>query len=257
MARAPRFARLRAWYAGHPFLTVAAVAFVAGALVVGGWLLPDTFRTVEAKVPNVVGLQFADARRRLEAAGFDATEGENQTHPTAPKGSVLGQLPGPGSLEARGTTVILDVSLGAKRGTVPDLAGLTRREAEQALAAAGFDLGDVSERIDARPRGEVIATVPRTGMSVLQPAAVSIVLSAGPDAVTVPDMAGMPVEEALLLIEQLGLAAGPMKADSASTQPEGTVAAQQPRAGALLSRGAAVTLTIARPSPSLEFEPTP
>ena len=257
MARAPRFARLRAWYARAPFTTVALLGFVTGLVMVGAWLLPDTFRTVEAKVPNVVGLQFADAKKRLEAAGFDATEGESQNHLTAPKGSVLGQLPTPGALEARGTTVILDVSLGAKRGTVPAVAGLTRREAELALAAAGFDLGDVSERIDQRPRGEVIATVPRIGTSVLQPAAVSLVLSAGPDAVTVPDMAGMPVEEALALIAQLGLAPAPVKADSASTQPEGTVSAQSPRAGALLSPGAPVTLTIARPRPAEEFVPEP
>lgn len=249
MARTQRFARLRGWYASRPFVTVGALSFLTGFVLVALWLLPDTFRTVEAKVPNVVGLQFADAKSRLQAAGFDATEGESQNHPTAPKGSVLGQLPAPGALEARGTTIILDVSLGAKRGTVPNVAGLTRREAEQALGAAGFDLGDVTERIDARPRGAVVATVPAIGQSVLQPAAVSLVLSAGPDAVTVPSFTGMPVEEALALIGQIGLVAGPTKADSASTQPEGTVVMQSPRSGAFLAPGGTVTLTIARPAP--------
>lgn len=258
MARTtPRFARLRDWYARRPFVTVGGLSFVAGFVIVALWLLPDTFRTVESKVPNVVGLQFADARARLQAAGFEATEGESQNHPTAPKGSVLGQLPSPGALEARGTTIILDVSLGAKRGTVPNVAGLTRREAELALATSGFDLGDVTERVDARPRGEVVATVPAIGQSLLQPAAVSLVVSAGPDAVAVPTFVGMPVEEALALIEQVGLVAGPVRSDSSSTQPEGTVAAQSPRSGALLPPGGTVILTIARPAPAVPDDETP
>ncbi len=247
MARA---AGLRGLFARRPFVTTALVAFVAGFLAVGAYLLPETFRTVEAKVPNVVGLLFADARSRLQAAGFEAAEGERQNHPTAPKGSVLGQLPAPGSLEVRGATIILDVSLGAKRGTVPTVAGLTRREAELALAAAGFDLGDVTERIDRAARGVVIGSTPAAGQSLLQPAAVSLVLSAGPDAVSIPDLVGMPVEEALALLGQLGLATAPAKADSTSTQPEGSVAAQSPRAGALTAPGTAVTLTIARPRPA-------
>ena len=241
---------LRGAFGRAPFLSTALVAFAIGFLAVGAYLLPDTFRTVEAKVPNVVGLQYADAKSRLQAAGFEAGEGEKQNHPTAPRGSVLGQLPLPGSLEVRVAPVLLAVALGARRGPVPQLAGRSRREAELALAAAGFDLGDVTERIDRAARGVVIATVPAAGQSLLQPAAVSLVLSAGPDAIAIPDLAGMPAEEALALLGQLGLVAAPVKADSTSTLPDGAVAAQAPRAGALAPPGTAVTLTIARPRPA-------
>ncbi|MCU0626532.1 MAG: PASTA domain-containing protein [Gemmatimonadaceae bacterium] len=250
MARSPRFARLRGAFAQHPFIATALTAFAAGFVVVALWLLPDTFRTVEAKVPNVVGLLYDDAKARLQQAGFDAAEGETLTHPTAPRGSVLGQLPEPGALEARGATITLDVSLGPKRGTVPDLVGMSRAEAERALQSAGFDLGAVTERIDQRPRGEIVASTPAVGTSVLQPASVAIVVSAGPDALSMPDLIGMPAEEALSIIGQVGLVAGSAQADSSSTQPEGSVARQSPRAGALVPPGTTVTLTISRPRPA-------
>ncbi|MDZ7631393.1 MAG: PASTA domain-containing protein [Gemmatimonadaceae bacterium] len=70
-------------------------------------------------------------------------------------------------------TVLLDVSLGTKRGTIPNVIGMSRDAAVKSLEAAGFDTPqDVTERLDKRPRGEVIATTPRIGTTIPQPASV-------------------------------------------------------------------------------------
>jgi eukaryotic-like serine/threonine-protein kinase len=245
---ASRFARLRAYAAERPIRSTAVGGFLAGFIAVALWLLPQTLIRGESAVPNVVGLLYSDAAARLSAAGFAVKTGESLYHPTAPKTSVLGQSPAPGVKSAKGNDVTLDVSLGAKRGTVPNVMGMTRDAAAKALEESGFDVAsDVVEKLDKRPRGEVVAATPRIGSTVLQPATVKLTVSAGPDAIGVPALVGMPMDDALALLGQLGLTAAPTRDDSASTQPDGVVSGQRPAANAPAAPGSAVTLTISRP----------
>ena len=245
---APRFVRLRDFVSRRPVLSTAIGGFLAGFLGVALWLLPQTLIRGESAVPNVVGLLYSDAAARLSAAGFAVTTGESLYHPTAPKTSVLGQSPAPGIKSQKGNDVTLDVSLGAKRGTVPNVMGMAREAAAKAVEAAGFDVAaDVVEKLDKRPRGEVLAATPRIGSTVLQPATVKFTISAGPDAIGVPALVGMPVDDALALIGQLGLTAAATRVDSSSSQPDGYVSGQRPAANAPAIPGSAVTLTISRP----------
>jgi eukaryotic-like serine/threonine-protein kinase len=249
--------RLRTLVGRFPLLTTVLVGFVLGYMAIAAWLLPGAFAKTESSVPNVVGLLYTDASARLSAAGFKVKTGESIFHPTAPKGSVLGQLPAPGVKGVKGNEVTLDVSLGTKKGTVPDVVGLLRDAATKAIEAAGFDVsGDAIEKLDQRPRGEVLGTTPKVGSTVVQPSSVRLTISAGPDAIGVPSLIGMPVEEALALIGQLGLTPGQTRTDSSSTQPEGFVSGQRPSANSPASPGSTVTLTVSRPrAPRDSVEP--
>lgn len=243
-----RLARLRDAMSQRPVLSTAIGGFLIGFLGVALWLLPQTLIRGESAVPNVVGLLYSDAAARLSAAGFAVKTGESLYHATAPKTSVLGQSPAPGVKSAKGNDVTLDVSLGAKRGTVPNVMGMAREAAEKVIEAAGFDLAaDVVEKLDKRPRGEVLSTTPRIGSTVLQPSVVKLTISAGPDAIGVPALVGMPVDDALALLGQLGLTAAPTREDSTSSQPDGYVSGQRPAANAPAVPGSAVTLTVSRP----------
>ena len=244
----PAVRRIRELVTQRPIVSTAIGGFAVGFLIVAALLLPGAISKSESAVPNVVGLLFTDASARLTAAGFKAKTGESLYHPTAPKNSVLGQTPAPGVKALKGNEVTLDVSLGAKKGTIPNVVGMTRDAATKELETAGFDVpGDATERLDARPRGEVLATTPRIGTTVLQPSAVRLTVSAGPDAIGVPSLIGMPVEDALALIGQLGLNAAPARTDSSGSQPEGFVSAQRPAANSPAAPGTTITLTVSHP----------
>ena len=244
----PRIRRIREIIARRPIVSTAIGGFAFGFLAAATFLLPGALLKSESAVPNVVGLLYADASARLNAAGFKGRTGESLYHPTAPKSSVLGQTPAPGVKALKGNEVTLDVSLGAKKGSVPNVVGMTRDAATKELEAAGFDVPpDIIERLDSHPRGEVLATTPRIGTTVLQPSPVRLTVSAGPDAIGVPSLVGMPVEDALALIGQLGLIAGPARVDSTGTQPEGFVSAQRPAANTPTTPGSAVSLTVSHP----------
>lgn len=244
----PRLRPIREFIARRPIISTAIGGFTLGFLIAALFLLPGAFLKSESVVPNVVGLLFTDASARLSAAGFKGKTGESLYHPTAPKGSVLGQTPAPGVKALKGNDITLDVSLGPKKGTVPNVVGMTREAATTELEKAGFDVpAEVTERLDKRPRGEVLATTPRIGTTVLQPSPVRLTISAGPDAIGVPSLVGMPVEDALALIGQLGLTAGAAREDSSSKQPDGFVSGQRPAANTPVTPGSTIGLTISRP----------
>jgi eukaryotic-like serine/threonine-protein kinase len=248
---------IRRFASRRPFLTTGLTGFSIGFAAVAVYLLFGAVSRVDLPVPNVTGLLYDDAAARLKAAGFKVATGEEQFHPTAPKQSVLAQEPLPNAKAAKGSTVSLDVSRGPKRGTVPNLLGMSRADAEKAIEQAGFDMGSVTERLDQKPRGEVIAVSPAIGQSVLQPAPVNITVSAGPDALGTPALIGMPVEDALALIGQLGLTAGSVRTDSSSTQPDGFVSAQRPAANTPVTPGTTITLTVSRPRPNAPEDTVP
>jgi len=252
-----RGGRVRRWIGRFPILFTAIIGFVVGFAGIAFVLLPGVMQRSEAAVPNVVGLLFSDAAARLSAAGFTAKTGESLFHQTTPKNSVLAQMPAPGVKALKGDEIILDVSLGAKKGAVPDIIGSSRDDAVAALEKAGFDAPtDIVERLNARPRGEVLAVTPAVGTTLTQPATVKLTLSAGPDALGVPSLIGMPLEDALALLGQLGLLAGPSRDDFSGVQPVNHVVSQRPGANAPVSPGSTVTLTISQPrAPSTDSTP--
>jgi hypothetical protein len=65
-------------------------------------------------------------------------------------------------------------------GVAPPVIGLSEESARTLVLAAGFALGGVSSVASDRPIGEVVATFPEPGERVPLPAAINLILSAGP-----------------------------------------------------------------------------
>jgi serine/threonine-protein kinase len=131
---------------------------------------------------------------------------------------------------------------------VPPLIGLTVAQAEQLLENEGLNLGEVSEREDAAPRGQVIASSPPTATRVPVPSVVTLVVSTGPKTVQLPDIVGQSGSQARSLLEQLGFRVV-VQVDSFSTMPAGTVVDQDPAGGRSVRAGSRVTLTVSGAAP--------
>lgn len=181
------------------------LAYLAAAFVVfpsGGVISEDS------RIPAVTGLPYESAQTELRRAGFRAVQGESRFHATAPKGTVLEQSPPGGAKELTGATVTLAVSGGQATQPIPNVVGMSRDAAEQALETAGFDAGPVESRASDKPAGEVIDTRPRPGTSATVPSSVAIVVSSGPDMATTPDLVGLSLAQARQLITSAGLVEG-------------------------------------------------
>lgn len=232
-----------------PYVVTAAAGFLLAYLVVLFFVFPTALVPDEGDLPDVVGLHVDDAVQRLREAGFDGTPGDSRFHATAPEGVVLQQSPPGGSRQPRGAVATLATSKGQLESEVPRLIGLTRRQATAALTNAGLELGDVQMRESEAPRGEVIAADPVAGTVVPMPTAVRLVVSSGPTALAMPDLAGQSYPQARALLEQLGLRPEPPTFDSTSYMPEYTVLGQEPAGGTRVRPGTRVTLRVAGRAP--------
>jgi eukaryotic-like serine/threonine-protein kinase len=186
----------------------------------------------DGKIPNVIGLAFDAAAQRLQQAGFTAERGEMRLQAAAPRLTVVQQTPEAGSVQQLGSAVTLDLSAGVQTGTVPNVVGLLQQAADSLLAAAGFSVAeDVTLNESDQPRGTVLESNPRAGAHASLPAAVALTVSAGPANVTVPDLVGRTVEEARVLLEQLGLILGDITvAGGGDLKPGAAVLSQMPAA---------------------------
>jgi eukaryotic-like serine/threonine-protein kinase len=232
-----------------PYVIVATAGFLAAYLVVFFFVFPTDVIPDERKVPNVVGLPFDKAVQSLDSAGFRARQGQRRYNSTQPPEVVLAQTPPAGSIEQKAADVVLDVSAGQRTGEVPRVIGQTAQQAQVAIENAGLDVAEIREQVSERPRGEVLAVLPAEGENVQIPSGIIVTVSSGPSTVRVPDVMGRQLGEARSVLEQLGLVAGTVTADSTSVEAPNTVIAQSPAAGSPVRAGRKVDLTVSPRAP--------
>jgi beta-lactam-binding protein with PASTA domain/CHASE2 domain-containing sensor protein len=201
--------------------------------------------TVTPRVPRVVGLQLKDAESALRDAGFDVRVHEQITG-RAPVGTVVSQRPEAETEATVGQRVTVVVE-GAS-AEVPNLQGLPLAEARAVLAQTGMALGTVSDELRPGMRaGMVLSQGRRPGERVSPGTRVAVVISA--EGVTVPDVSGRPVKDALAVLTRVGLAST-AQATASSAQKAGSVTGQSPVAGTLVRRGTLVTVFYVQPPPA-------
>jgi eukaryotic-like serine/threonine-protein kinase len=93
-----------------PYAVTIIGGFLIAYLIVAFFVFPSGVVPGNAKVPNVTGLQFDDAAKRLAQVGFKAARGDQEYREATPDGTVLVQDPRPGTKEPEGSSVTLTVS---------------------------------------------------------------------------------------------------------------------------------------------------
>jgi serine/threonine-protein kinase len=239
-----------------PYLIAAAGGFLIAYTAVFLFAFPAEVLPDDGILPNVVGKSFEDATIALTKAGFPAQQGETRFSRTVAANVVLQEDPPAGSRQKRGTNVVLALSGGQKAAEVPVTTNMSQQQARISIENTGLVMGNVSEQLSDAPRGLVIATSPPAGTKVDLPGTVDIVLSKGPASVNMPDLYGRSVGEARSMVEQIGLRIAGVSRDTSSLQPENTVIRQMPAAGATISAGGAVSLTVSHfpPPPSIRLD---
>lgn len=158
-----------------------------------------------------------------------------------PEGAVVELDPAPGTTLRVGDTVRLTLSSGPAPVDVPDVVGMTLDAATTALDTVGLSVGNVRRVFDeSQPAGSVVSADPGVGSSTGQGTPVSLVVST---AAEIPDVRGMPVEEARAALEKAGVEV----VDGAPTSDEeilaGRAASTTPAAGTKVD-AATTTVTL-------------
>jgi len=217
-----------------------ALLLVAGLIIAAVLLLGNNKKVT---VPDVVGASQAAAQQALRAKGF-ATDATFETS-TRRQGEVIGQDPSGGTQAKKGSTVHLTVSSGPGQAAVPSVSGLGRRAAAKKLTKAGFRVTEVEQNDDTVKKDHVIETRPAEGTPLNKGSTVTLVVSSGPEQVTVPDETGKTLDDARNDLENAGFKVSVTRQPTDTAAPD-TVLSQNPVANTQQDKGSTVTLTVAK-----------
>ncbi len=232
--------RRRWWWIGG----AVALALVAGGVALA-LLLPSSKR--EVTVPDVTGHTEALAEATLKGQGLVPVSLQSAS-PTVPAGLVISATPAQGSVVQRGSRVSIAVSTGPSTEEVPDVKGLSGTQAVHKLTQAGFKPTTQNRSSATVPSGSVISTEPSQGTVVRAGSPVTVLVSSGPEQVSVPEVTGQSEGEARASLRAAGLHPGSITKREAAEQEPGVVLSQSPTANTPVDSGAAVNLVVAKAS---------
>ena len=218
----------------------------------GSKISVDVVGTQIADLPNVEGASREEAVRTLEGAGFQVEE-ETEESTAQNKNYVTKQDPrgGAGVTAEAGSRVKITVGGGPATVEVPKLYSLTPDGAKQVLEAAGLSLGNQTEAPNEQvSKGQIADQKPAAGTQAQAGSSVDIVVSSGPNQISVPNVVGLNVEDAKQRVWDAGF--GYETAPVTDDQPAGTVISTDPTAGTLLdpsSRNVTIRVSAGPPPP--------
>ena len=225
------------------------VIAMLGGIGVGVWAIVRN--TGGVAIPDVTGKTVSEAEKILSDAGLKMKVAKTVIDPGKPEDTVISQEPSAGTKIDSGGTVEVVVSRSPELEPVPDVTGLSRAEAEAALKAGGFETGNVTEAFNSSvPKGRVASQDPQGGTQASRGSPVSIVISKGPETVSVPGVTGLTQDAATQRLADAGLQAE-VQTESSSTAAEGTVISQSPSAGESVAKGSKVTIKVAQRPPQV------
>jgi beta-lactam-binding protein with PASTA domain len=218
-------------------LTAAAAGYVVTCAIFPAPLLPRSIA-----VPAFRGAPVDSVLARLARLGLRGKVADTVIDPLTPAGTVAWQAPVAETLLPQGALVRLGVSAGVPLVSVPDVADLDLGLARQVIEAAGLQIGRIDTVRQDVDLGTVLGTVPAAGTNAKPGDPILVTVSSGPASVRVPDLVGLTVVVARERLAAAGLRLGALE-QRLDGKP-GTVLAQNPGPGELVTKESGVSLII-------------
>jgi beta-lactam-binding protein with PASTA domain len=137
------------------------------------------------------------------------------------------------------------ISSGPQLVAVPNAEGLTQDAATAAITGAKLKVGTVTQQTNNTvATGTVISQDPARGSSVAEGSSVSLVISLGPQMVTVPNVKGLNQAAATAAITAANLTMGIITPQTSNTMASGNVLSQDQPSGSSVAQGSPVNLVI-------------
>jgi len=229
--------RRRRW----PWILAAIVLVLGSVAAIFG---PSMLRTPTYVVPNLQG------RRADETVAHPPPHFRVVRHDVrvtgAPKDTILSQTPRADTRHAAGT-ITVDASIGNRLVPVPGLGGLTVDDATSQLQAVDLVAGKPAHQFSASvPAGGIIDWTPRDQAE--EQSTVNLVVSDGPQVVTMPDVTTKKSDAAVQAVVAAGLAADRITQtqDYSDTVPAGSVISSTPPPGGQLDRAGSASLVVSK-----------
>ena len=204
----------------------------------------------EITVPNVSNMSESEAQKALEDAGFEKITSDFAYSDSVAEGDVIGTTPAANARATKDTEIVMKVSKGSEKKTVPNVVGQQDGDAQNAITAAGLTVGTVTyEYYDDVPKGQVVSQTVAGGKKVAPGTSVGLTISSGPkppEKISVPPVTNTTLDNARQLLSSAGLKAGNITYQHSDTVESGNVISCNPGVGSSVDEGSSVSLVVSQ-----------
>ena len=200
-------------------------------------------------VPDLAEKNLVYALTILSDLGLNTKVKGFEYSATVPKNHILFQDPDPGSEIKKDRDVRIIISKGAKTILMPNLEGLSLQQARIIIEENDLCIGTLSTTYHSIFEKEtLICQTPLPGKMVTRESCVDLLISKGkqPVAYMMPDLTGIPLDDAILTIEKYNLVLGEIKSVFHEDKPRNLIAFQEPLPGYQVLEESIVNLVINR-----------
>ena len=187
-------------------------------------------------VPDVMGLSEAEAKTKIEDAGF-SVETENICSDEV-EGIVIAMTPEGGQRTAEGSKVKLSISM---KRVVPDIISLSQDDAKKVMEKNGFTNVEYVKVKSDETENTVVSTSPEVNTRAKSDARITVSVA---EPYTVPDVSGLSQDEAKKRIEEAGFVAS-FETQYNETIDEGKAISSEPAKDTAAKSGSSVKVYIA------------
>jgi len=225
------------------------------AALVGVLGLLYAFGIIGGKIitaPDLTGLTIEQAEAKCSKYDLKVEASDYKYSDDYAIDEICEQDPPAGDKVRQGKTISVTISKGGEEGTVPNLVGKSKSEAEKLLTKYGFKVGNETYKTSGEDKDTVIEQTPGAGEETKPGSEIDIVLSdgKGDKEAKVPDVTGLSQSAAEAAIKQAGFKVGTVSHASSSNYSKGTVMAQQYPAGSTLTQNSTIDITVSTGSSS-------
>ena len=220
---------------------------LAVAVGIGGWwsLIGPGARVT---VPSLVGGTMSDAENLLKPIGLTSEVSKEEFSEDLQKGIIISTSPAGGDKVKEGAVVLITLSKGPERYSIPMVAQLTVEAAIKVLSSIPIAEPIVQEIFSEKiPKGYVISSEPVMGTKVKRGAGIKLVVSKGIEQIPLINFVNKSGEEALNTLTTAGFKVTP-KYEFSETVPAGAVISQNPSEVKSYPKGSALSLVISKGS---------
>ncbi len=223
-------------------------AFLLILVFAGAWSIFSWYMDVPVvEVPDLVGMSEEEVVEKLKEYELKFIISGDQPHNEIARGSVVTHFPQPGTKIRASREIRLILSSGPRWAEVPDLYGISLREAEIILSAAGLTFGEIEYEFDEEYEpNTIIRQSPEPGEEIVADEVINLVVSQGSedDMVRLPNLTGLTQSEAQERLSGLGLVVGEINREESRRFMSGYVIDQNPGSGTPLVEGDLVDIVL-------------
>ena len=191
--------------------------------------------TVPADILDATSASGKDPINALKKAGFDSVEqtaaSDDAYSMEVPQGALLSLSVDPGATLPHNATITVTVSQGPKPVTMPNIVGKTKDEAQQTMDDLKLTANWTESFDDKIPQGQVISASVDSGNTLHWGDSVDVVVSKGPETITLPNYVGQKASDAKAALEKLGFTVKVSSQITLDARQDKKVASQDPVGG--------------------------